>query len=236
MNIALSELDQKDPRCFEEIKELLATDEDQILYGSVSNGHTLSYIDIFPVGAFDQSAQEMMQEHSLVTKEMMLVQSLEMGGADFEAIAASVFKERQVDLYPCLVQLLENQRSDATVTLLQNEANRVGAPYNRFFALLCLAKLGIEQDDSALSSILDFSREQDEQSWRPPLPWMSFSKRDEQHTQQQTAAAAKLYIGTIETLAERGTPASIQILCTELGKAPKKYLPFVVASLLHATI
>jgi hypothetical protein len=177
-----------------------------------------------------------MKEQSLVAKEVLLIQSLELSETAFEEVSATVFEEGRIDLYPCLLELLENQRSEATIHLLEQEANRVGAPYNRAFATLALVRLGIEQDEGALVSLLDFSREKDETPWRPPLPWMTFLQREEKPSSQHAAATAQLYIEAIETLAERGTSSSIEILTKELGKTPKKYLPFVVASLLHASM
>ncbi len=236
INIALSLLNQKDPGCLEQLKSILSIPDDQILMSSTSIGRSLAYWDITPSEAFEKEAWGMMKEQSLVAKESILVQALELNEASFDELATNLFEEQKVDLYPCLLQLLENQRSETSIALLRREANRIGAPFNRAFATLTLVRLGIENDEAVLASILDFSRETDEQSWRPPLPWMTFLHTDEKSSQQQAAATAKLYIETIESLAERGTPESIQILTSELNKSPKKYLPFIVASLLHATI
>jgi hypothetical protein len=236
LNTALSLLSQKDARSVPELKALLSLPDDQMLYASPSVGHSLSYWDIVSIGAFDSELWPTMKEQSLVAKEALLIQTLELNGTSFEEVSTTVFSEGQVDLYPCLVQLLENQRSEATIALLRQEANRVGAPYNRAFALLTLVRLGIETDEEELVNILNFSREKQDQPWRTPLPWMALFHLEEKTTSQQAAATAQLYITTIETLAERGTPTSIEILTKELRQAPKKYLPFVVASLLHATL
>jgi HEAT repeat protein len=236
LNLSLSLLNQKDPHCIPELKTLLSLPDDQMLYESSSVGHSLSHWDIVSIGAFDAELWPTMKEQSLVAKEALLIQTLELNEASFEDISATVFEEGRVDLYPCLLQLLENQRSEATVQLLRREANRVGAPYNRAFATLALVRLGIENDEQELVSILDFSREKQEQPWRPPLPWMAFLRGEDKSQSQQAAATAQLYITTIEALAERGTPTSIEFLTKELSRTPKKYLPFVVASLLHATL
>jgi HEAT repeat protein len=235
-NLVLSLLNKKEARCIPELKTLLFLPDDQMLYESPSVGHSLSYWDIVSIGAFDTALWPTMKEQSLVTKESLLIQTLELNEASFEDVSATVFAEGYVDLYPCLLQLLENQRSEATIHLLRQEANRVGAPYNRAFATLALVRLGIETNEEELVSILNFSREHKEQPWRTPLPWMSLLHSDEKNPSQQAAATAQLYITTIETLAERGTPTSIEILTKELSTTPKKYLPFVVASLLHATL
>ncbi len=235
-NLALSLLSQRDATCLPALQALLCLPDDQILYGSPSVGHSLSYWDIVSTGAFEEELFDTLKEQSLVAKESMLVQALELNEAAFEEISATIFEEGRIDLYPCLLQLLENQQSEKTIALLQQEANRVGAPYNRAFATLALVRLGLEADEEALVSILDFSREKKDQPWRTPLPWMTLLHSEEKNTSQQAAATAQLYISAIETLAERGTPESIEILTKELTKTPKKYLPFVVASLLHATL
>jgi hypothetical protein len=236
LNFALSLLAQKNPKCLPELQQILTLPDDAILYGSTSVGHSLLYMDIIADEAIEADLRSTLKEQSLVAKEGALVQALELNESSFEQLASQVFSEGCIDLYPCLLELLENQRSETTIHLLQQEANRVGAPYNRAFATLSLVRLGIETDEEALVSILDFAREKKDQPWRPPLPWMSLLHADEKNASQQAAATARLYITTIQTLAERGTPTSIDILTKELGKAPKKYLPFVVASLLHATL
>jgi HEAT repeat protein len=236
VNLAMSLLRQKDPSCLSEIKNLLFLPEDYMLYESPSIGHSLSYWDIIPIDAFEKAMWPTMREQSLAAKEILLIRTLELNGNAFEEISATVFAEKLVDLYPCLLQLLENQRSEATIHLLEQEANRVGAPYNRAYATLALVHLGIETDETALPGILDFTREKEDQSWRPPLPWISFHHSDDRNTQQQAAVTAKLYIETIQTLAEQGTPASIDILTKELKRTPKKYLAFVTAALLQATM
>jgi HEAT repeat protein len=235
-NLALSLLAQKDPGCTNSLKELLALPDDQTLYSSASIGHSLWYWDIAPIESFDEGAWPMLKEQALVAKEALLIHSLDLNEDSFIEIAKTVFEEGRVDLFPCLIQLLENQRSDAVIDLLRQESHRVGAPYNRAFATLCLVRLGIEKDEKSLQTILNFAREQDEQSWRPPLPWFVFTHGDEKQTSQQAAASAELYIGTIDALSMLGTDEAIDTLSAELSKAPKKFLPFVVASLLHATL
>ena len=235
-NLALSLLNQKDGSCTNGIKDLLALPDDQILYSSSSIGHSLCYWDVTSIESFDRDAWPMLKEQALVAKEALLIHSLDLNESSFTDIAKTVFEEKRVDLFPCLIQLLENQRSDTVVDLLKQESLRIGAPYNRAFATLSLVRLGIEQDEKSLQSILDFAREKDEQSWRPPLPWFVFAHGDERQASQQAAASADLYIGTIEALSMIGTDEAVDILTAELSRAPKKYLPFVVASLLHATI
>ena len=236
INLSLALLNQKDPACITGIKALLALPDDETLYSSISIGHSLWYWDVAAIESFDHSAWPMLKEQALVAKELLLVHSLDLSEEAFIEVARTVFEEERVDLFPCLIQLLENQRSDAAVALLKQESLRVGAPYNRAFATLSLARLGIEQDEHNLVSILDFARERDEPSWRPPLPWFAFSRADERPSSQQAAASAELYIGAIEALSVLGTDEAIGTLCAELSSAPKKYLPFVVASLLHATL
>ncbi len=236
INLALSQLSQKDVRCVEGIQAILSLSDDQVLLSSSSIGHSLSYWDIAALGAFDRAIQQTLQEQSLLAKETFLIQALELEEPLFHDVATTIFSEERIDLYPCLLQLLENQQSASAIHLLEREANRVGAPYNRTFATLALVRLGIERDEETLAAILDFSRKQEERPWRLPLPWINVPNNEEKTGSQHAAAAAQLYITTIQTLAERGTPASREILVQELQKAPQKYLPFVVAALLQATM
>lgn len=236
INEALSLLSKKDPLCISPLKTILSLPEDQVFYANTSVGHSLSFWDITSVHAFDQSLWQTVQEQSLLAKEKALVKSLDLPKQDFEAISTSLLSEQRIDLYPCLLRLMENQQSDTTIALLQKEALRVGAPYNRAFATLALVRLGIETDPEALVTILDFSREKKDQPWRIPLPWMASPHTDEKGSLQQAAATAQLYISTIETLAEQGTPQAIEILTKELHQAPRPFLPFIVASLLQATL
>ena len=236
MNVSLALLNQKDIRCVKGLKELISLPDDEVLYHSISVGHSLWYWDAAAIDSFDASARPVLKEQALVAKELLLVRSLDLSEEAFAEVARAVFVEDRIDLFPCLVQLLENQRSDAAVDILRQESLRVGAPYHRAFAMLSLVRLGIEQDEKNLTSILDFARERDGPSWRPPLPWFAFTRADERPTSQQAAASAELYIGALQALSMLGTDAAVDTLSAELSKAPKKYLPFVAASLLHATL
>ena len=236
MNTSLALLNQNDARCVKGLKELLSLPDDEILYHSISVGHSLWYWDVAAIDSFDRAAQSVLKEQALVAKELLLVRSLDLSEEAFTEVANTVFSEGSIDLFPCLVQLLENQRSDAAVDILRQESVRVGAPYHRAFAALSLVRLGIEQDEKKLVSILEFAREREELSWRPPLPWFAYTRADERQNSQQAAASAELYIGAIQALSVLGTQGAIDTLSAELSKAPKKYLPFVAASLLHATL
>lgn len=236
LNTALSMLAQKDPECVDHITSLISMSSDEVLLPSRSVGLSLTCWDIAPIEAFDPELQPMVREQVLSIKESLLIQSLELNDSSFQKIAQTTFSEQNVDLFPCLIQLLENQRSDNTVSLLCKESQRLGSPYNRAFATLALVRLGIERNESVLRDVLDFSRASTEQSWRTPLPWFLLPQTDDGSRQQQAATAARLYMETIQTLADCSSPTAIDILSEELSKAPKKYLPIVTACLLQATL
>ena len=237
LNIALSLLSHKQGSCVPQIKQLLLSPDESILTSSASLGQSIGYWQFSSLESFDKELWPAVREQTLVAKEMVLTDALDLDQDDFLDIASALFANGRVELYPVLLQLLTNQQSDKAITLLTNEANRPGAPYNRAFATLGLFRLGVEKEDKALfASILDLSREKELQSWRFPLPWMAYQQFDEKNPQQHAAATAKLYIETIETLATSASPEAVELLTEELDKAPPKYLPFVVTALLHTSL
>ena len=122
------------------------------------------------------------------------------------------------------------------IGLLQEESVRAGAPYNRAFATLGLIKIKNEFKKKDLLPILELSREKKVQSWRFPVPWFDAAISEERMPLQATSMLAHLYIKSVATLAENGSPQAISILVEELSLAPQKYLPFVISALLYATL
>lgn len=234
INLAVSLLEKKNCECIPTIVELLCLPNDEILSISRSVGESLSYIDVMQFAAFPRDVWPTLHEQSLRIKEALLTQSLELPESDFLAIARSVFASGCIELYPCLIHLLENQRSQTVVDLLREEANRVGAPYNRAFATVALVNLGIETDETNILPILDLSRNEQSQPWRFPLPWMV--SPDGTTPQQHEAATTRLYIEAIDTLAQRASDASQKILTQEVEKAPMYLKPCIVSALLHASL
>jgi hypothetical protein len=235
-NLALARLLKKDPECLDMLKTLLLLPEDEAIQPSVSIGHALLSWDIVNIGSYPKEFQPTLYEQSLRTKEAILVQALELPEQTFISLSSSILEKGSIELYPCLFELLENNRSPAAIELLQHEAARVGAPYNRAFAALSLVKLGILTDEkSIITPILDLSREKQDQPWRFPLPWMARQYVCDS-PQQHEAATTRLYTECIETLAQTASCAAIETLIDELDKAPPQYLPYVTAALLHATL
>ncbi|MCL4552653.1 MAG: hypothetical protein M1305_03760, partial [Candidatus Marsarchaeota archaeon] len=237
LNIALSLLSQKQPSCVAQIKQLLLSPDDYVLTSSVSPGQSIGYWQLSPIESFDKELWPALHEQTLVAKEMVLADALDLDQDDFLDIASALFEGGKVELYPALLQMVTNQQSDKAIALLAKESNRLGGPYNRAFATLGLFRLGVEKEDKKLFlEILDLSREKEQQSWRFPLPWMAYQQFDQKTPQQQAAASAKLYIETLETLASSASPEAVELLIEELDKAPPKYLPFVVTALLHTSL
>ncbi len=236
LNKAIAMLEQKDASCIEDIKKILSFDDDTALYRSPSNGYTRTYWDAAPLASFDKDQRPLLYEQSLSCKESILAQTLELHEQAFFDLASYIFENRLVPLYPCLIDLLQNQESESGIELLQMESQRIGAPYNRTFAKLALYRLGVERDETCLGQILDFARQKDDRPWRFPVPWASFTRQEDRGKEQQTNANARLYIDALQALAQSSSEKSISLLVSELDKAPTPYIPFVCAALLQATM
>ncbi len=236
LNLALSQLMLRDAAAIPSIKTFLALPETELLCASYSPGHALSYWDVTPSQTVVKELEPTFTEQSLRAKEYFLSLALELDEAQFLDVASYIFQEGIFDLYPCLLELLENKQSKSAIALLHEESMRVGAPYNRAFATLGLVKIKNELKEKDLVPILSLSREKKAQSWRFPIPWIESAVSDERMPLQQTSMLAHLYISTVGALAENGSPEAISILVEELSLAPQKYLPFVVSALLYATL
>lgn len=236
LNKAIAMLRQKDASCLPQVKQLLSQKEETLLLPSFSTGFTRTYLDIEPLYLYEKEQRPFLQEQSLALKESLLVQALELHESAFIELATYLLDQQVIDLYPCLIELLVNKRSESAIQLLEKEQHRVGCPYNRAFATLALFSIGNQQEESRLAPILDFSRNVEEKSYRQPLPWASLSTFLEDSRKQQATTKARLYIETIEALAQSSSEQAIQTLIDELQKAPTPYVPFVCAALLQATM
>jgi hypothetical protein len=236
LNRAVAMLQQKDASCLEDVKAILARDDHTVLFSSPSIGSTRAHWDLAPIESFDAQTQPMLHEQSLLSKEQILVSSLELHERAFFDLASFIFEHQIISLYPCLTDLLYNQESDISIELLKAESYRVGAPYNRAFAKLALYRLGIEKNEEPLEQILEFTRKKEDRPWRFPVPWASSARQEDRGKEQQTNVNARLYIDTMQALAQSSSERAIAILVAELDKAPTPYIPFVCAALLHATM
>jgi hypothetical protein len=233
-NLALSLLAKRQIECTSMLIDMLDLPEDEVIGISHSLGNSLSYLDLVQAATFPKEFWSTLYEQSLRLKESVLSQTIELPEPAFLAIARTIFSSGRIELYPCLIQLLENQRSEEIIQLLKLEATRVGMPYNRAFATLALMNIGIETDENSITSIIELAREKESQPWRFPLPWMVSPTNPA--PQQHEAATSRLYIEAIDTLAQRASPSAIAILTEELGKAPMHLKPCIVAALLQATL
>jgi len=232
-NYALALLEHKDPAVVPYLQELLALSEDEILLPAFSPANTHQYWDLSTLYSFPEPSRPMLYEHSLVTIENLLAQTVELDESAFLDVAQFVFQQGRIELYPMVLSLLKNKRSDGAISLLQQEASRVGAPYNRVAASLGLIQLNVLPEES-LKEVLEFTREKKDQPWRHPLPHVFSTQYIEKRHQNTTSA--QLYVEALETLAQSGSESSISLLQKELELVPTHFLPFVVGALLHATL
>jgi len=233
INHAITLLKHKECASLPYLKEIFSLADDEILFSRVSSAGTQQYVEPSTLYSFPADTRSMIYEHSLVVLEELLSQTIELEESAFLEITQYLFQQGRIELYPTLLSLLKNKRSDATIELLKKEASRVGAPYNRVSASLGLIQLGIFSERD-LKEVLDFTRAKKEQPWRHPLPHMFTTQYlDQRH---QTTTSAQLYVEALEMLAQSGSQEAISMLQEELEHVPMHFLPFVVGALLHATL
>lgn len=238
INQGLSRLMHKDKQCLEVVRSLLTIPSDTILSMAVSPGKSLCHVEMHTSSIYPSHIRPTLEESSLRLQESIVSQTLELDEQSFLEVASYIFQEGCFTLYPCLLELLANKQSDGVISLLQKESVRVGAPFNRAYATLGLIKLHQKEiEPEEILSILNLSREKNVQSWRFFLPWSEVnSNEDDRSLLQQTTMSARLYIEALSTLAESGSPQAISLLVSEASLTPKKYLPFVVSALMHASL
>ncbi|MDN3504081.1 MAG: HEAT repeat domain-containing protein [Rhabdochlamydiaceae bacterium] len=236
LNSIMALLSKRDERSVEPLLDLIIRDETDIGFlPTFSLGR--SFIAWKPVPSAHQQAKALNTDIEAITwriKEELLTHALELPESAFLKIASEVFNRGQYELVPLVVRLLENTNSEEAITLLQYNANRIGAPLLRSYCLLGLYRIGCskEYSDKFLSWI-NLQKGAELFKFRPiALRQLNVDQTTKYHLTPEENSA--LLLESLEALARRHEKSSIDCIVSAIRDGNKKNRPALGGLLLLA--
>ncbi|MCC5832000.1 MAG: HEAT repeat domain-containing protein [Chlamydiales bacterium] len=174
-----------------------------------SPGHGLSAWKTVPSHHQNTKKYPGIIQQTMSLRDKVLAQCIELPEPQFLKIARRVIAEKQTELIPLLVVLLENKRSDKSLVLLKEGQQKAGEPLIRNYCTLALYRLREEGPyeeqlinwvKSAASKLMIEFREEDEE---PTL-----SIRHELAPEE----TSRFLVESFETLAQAQNQAGIEAL------------------------
>ncbi len=170
-------------------------------------------------------------ENTLGLRETLLTYLLEFPTDDFLQVAKLIMDRRQYELFPLLVELLENCEGEKTVQFLKEGRQKAGAPLIRHYCTLALYRLqeeGPYESDliewakqEANHPIIRFREEDSSSQWNPGY----------QLTPEETS---HFLITVFETLAKSQNQVGIETLIHAIAHGHPKNR-YALAGLLMRT-
>lgn len=213
LNAAIALLNHKDPRCLPALYEILIRDtRDLGFQPSFSLGRSLFTWKI--VSSAQQHQKDAFfdfQAISLQLREQLLVASLELPEKAFLTIAEQLFKQKQLELIPLLVALLQNIQTPEAIELLKTHAKASASPLIRHYCYLALFRLKQAGPyEKSISSWIDQVKKTQMIRFRPMVP---FNLRQTRSTFELTPEeSSRLLIESYQAFADRHDEQSIDIL------------------------
>ncbi len=226
LNAAIALLQAHDVRACMPLMEILLTDSRGLgIVPQFSSGRSLISWKIVP--SIDQQKRDFldMPAVSLAVREHLLQETVELEQQAFLSIARAVFKRQQIELIPLLISLLENTRTPEAILLLQEQANKAGAPLIRTYCMLALFRLqaGPSEYEESLKQWLITHRKTDMIRFRPSLPMgvRPFSSVYELTAEEQS----RLLVEICQALADRHDDKCLKLLIEAIrdGHSENRY-------------
>lgn len=232
-NATVSLLKLKDKRALQGISDILIKDARDICYVPVhSASGALSAIKASPSAKQNFEDGKTAFEVSLMFREEVLRNTLELDNESFFAVAALILDNQQNDLVPVLMSLIENKGKDSE-DFLKYEEQRAGAPYIRAWAALTLYRLKVEGNyEKKMKEWLNQEASLDLVKFRPFIPWELRQGTSYELTPNEKAS---LFISTLESFIMSDPDKAIHVILEMMSSGAGKNR-FVLAGLLLRTI
>lgn len=235
VNAALALLTQKNREALPVVLEILLMDSrDWGFMPIYTPGRALMAWKVIPSVKGQQKEFSFdLQAVTLGLREFTLRLSLELPEDAFLLIARKLFDSRQNQLIPTLVSLLQNKKSEAAIKLLEEKAQKAGAPFIRAYCTLGLFRLGVSPlYRTALQEWLTLHLPTEPIAIRPVVPK---SLRLEQVTYELTPIErSRLLIEALQAIATSHDQDSIAYLLHAMQIAHPKSRSSLAGLLLHA--
>jgi hypothetical protein len=233
-NAAYSLLLRRDERCMPAIEEfLLRNQKDLGFQPHPSIGHSLSTWKVVP--SMQQHVKNLpfdLAALSLQMREQMLAACLELPEKDFLQIAEKIFRNREFELIPLLVQLLENHHTEASIHLLKKHAEHAGAPLIRTYCNLALYRLKQKGPyEHRLRQWVSRVQSQEMVRFRPGLPWNL--RKNGSPYELTPEESTRLLLEAYQALADSHDEKGIEILLQGIKVGHQKNRYALAGLLIH---
>jgi len=234
-NATLSLLKKRDRRSLEAIEEfLMSHSQDLGFQPCLSLGH--SFYTWKVIASAQQYAKEVPFDLHAITlhvREQLLKECLELPNSDFVLLSEKLFQQQELSLIPCLIQLLENHPSEATLTLLKRQSECSTSPLIRNYCNLALYRLHQPGPyESRIHQWVVQAHLREAVQFRPSIPWSlrqgvsPYELTPEEHT--------RLLFEIYLALSERHDEKGIALLLRGMKEGHTKNRYALAGLLIHA--
>jgi len=207
LNATLSLLQQGESGPIEEI--LIPGKRDLGFMRTSSPGHGLKAWKTIPSHHYNTRGYQGVVQQTVGLRERVLTECLELPEKQFLAIARRVMREKQTELIPLLVVLLENMRSEEAIALLKEGQQKAGEPLIRNYCTLALYRL--HEEGPYEERLINWAKEAGDKDiiqFREEEGVHSLSRRHELTPEENS----RFLIETFETLAQAQNQAGVEAL------------------------
>lgn len=222
INATISLLRKRDSRSLLGLREILVRDVRDLSFQPLTSlGHAHMAWKVVPSTTQREKDPTIDLSISHAMRESILKEALELPEADFLDVAQMVFESKQNDLIPLLIALLENLRTDGAISLLKDQAAKIGSPLIRDHANLSLYRLKIAgpYEEHIREWILK-QNQADLIRLRPLLPLKNRMETNEYVLSPEETS--KLLIDTYSAIASRQDDKSIDLVLEAIKQGNPK--------------
>jgi len=192
------------------IEEILIPGKSDLGFMRTSSpGHGLKAWKTVPSHHHNTKGYPGLVQQTMALREKVLTQCIELPEKQFLKIARHLIAEKQTELIPLLVVLLENKRSEASIALLKEGQQKAGEPLIRNYCTLALYRMHEEGPyEEQLISWAKAEGDREMIQFREEDAGSSLSTRHEL-TPEETS---RFLVETFETLAQAQNQTGVEAL------------------------
>ncbi len=221
INAALSLLKLKDPNCINILKDILITSsKDSALEPFLSIGRTMMYFKIVPLALY--RIKDIKEDSSLMIREAILKETIELNEEDFFKIIEMIFDASQNDLVPLAITLLENLSSQKAIDFLKQKAKSSSIPLIRDYANLSLYRL--KQEGSYEEYISTWIKHQNNENiiQLNPAPSEKKDKKEKNIYSLTKEETTRLLLDMFIAIASKQDETSLKLIIDAIKKTNPK--------------
>lgn len=240
LNVMAALLEKKHPKAKELLIDFLKSHS---LYDGIvptfSTGKTQHALRLIPAFSKQFSSNKeyinYIQGTTQMIREKFLIQAIELPESEFIEIAETIFEHEIFDLIPTLVKLLENCKSEKTISMLKKMSQKPGSPRSRNYSIVALARM---KDPQFINQFIDFISSQKKQDI---IDLKTFDTQDESIKKSTRFLLTpdektQLLIEAYDTLIYLHDERCFSVLLSALLQSPAQNRPVLAGLLLKALL